>query len=212
LGGWGEWVNGGAWLTIDGQRLDFLYRAFDKIEHTLAEAHAGRYTIDYDQQPPFGFFGPTLLGETAIARPLWDPFGEVAALKTRVLPMPTALIGAVVQSQLWAVQFGLTAFAPKYAAAANVYAFAGCLTRFAHGLVLSLFALNGVYLLNEKTALAEIDGFAVAPPKFSSHLATILGHIGDHPSDLEAAKDALASLFNAVKDLAGPLYRQPWAI
>src|SRR5438445_7174528 len=26
LGGWGKWVNGGAWLTIEGQRVDFLYR------------------------------------------------------------------------------------------------------------------------------------------------------------------------------------------
>ncbi|GER89616.1 hypothetical protein KDW_37780 [Dictyobacter vulcani] len=26
LGRWGTWVNGGAWLTIQGQRVDFLYR------------------------------------------------------------------------------------------------------------------------------------------------------------------------------------------
>src|SRR5437879_2769237 len=26
IGGWGTWVNGGAWLTIGGQRVDFLYR------------------------------------------------------------------------------------------------------------------------------------------------------------------------------------------
>jgi predicted nucleotidyltransferase len=26
IGGWGTWVNGGAWLTIQGQRVDFLYR------------------------------------------------------------------------------------------------------------------------------------------------------------------------------------------
>src|SRR5581483_11369680 len=25
-GGWGRWVDGGAWLTVDGQRVDFIYR------------------------------------------------------------------------------------------------------------------------------------------------------------------------------------------
>src|SRR5689334_5784584 len=31
LGGWGTWVNGGAWLTIQGQRVDFLYRNIDFV-------------------------------------------------------------------------------------------------------------------------------------------------------------------------------------
>src|SRR5438105_889069 len=29
---WGGWVNGGAWLTVEGQRLDFLYRDLDQVE------------------------------------------------------------------------------------------------------------------------------------------------------------------------------------
>ncbi len=31
LGGWGRWVNGGAWLTIQGKRVDFLYKNIDFI-------------------------------------------------------------------------------------------------------------------------------------------------------------------------------------
>src|SRR5262245_4334402 len=30
--GWGPWVNGGAWLTIGGQRVDFIYRNLDQVE------------------------------------------------------------------------------------------------------------------------------------------------------------------------------------
>src|SRR6185503_17930460 len=26
---WGPWVNGGAWLTIGGQRVDFIYRSLE---------------------------------------------------------------------------------------------------------------------------------------------------------------------------------------
>jgi len=66
---WGRWVNGGAWLTIGGQRVDFIYRSLEQVEQVIAEAEAGRYELDYNQQPPFGFFSGTYLGEIAVCVP-----------------------------------------------------------------------------------------------------------------------------------------------
>ena len=44
VGGWGGGVfNGGAWLTIDGRRVDVHYRDLDVVEHELAEATHGRF-------------------------------------------------------------------------------------------------------------------------------------------------------------------------
>ena len=44
IGGWGGGVfNGGAWLTIDGRRVDVHYRDLDVVEHELAEARQGRF-------------------------------------------------------------------------------------------------------------------------------------------------------------------------
>lgn len=44
IGGWGGGVfNGGAWLTVDGRRVDVHYRDLDVVEHELAEAEAGRF-------------------------------------------------------------------------------------------------------------------------------------------------------------------------
>ncbi|QEU95071.1 nucleotidyltransferase domain-containing protein [Streptomyces kanamyceticus] len=44
LGAWGGGVfNGGAWLTVDGRRVDVHYRDLDAVEHELAEARAGRF-------------------------------------------------------------------------------------------------------------------------------------------------------------------------
>src|SRR6185295_15585472 len=31
VGEWGPWINGGAWLTVDGRRVDLLYRSIDKL-------------------------------------------------------------------------------------------------------------------------------------------------------------------------------------
>jgi predicted nucleotidyltransferase len=70
---WGPWVNGGAWLTIGGQRVDFVYRSLEHLERVIAEAEAGRYELHYAQQPPFGFFSTAYLGEVAVCAPCSIP-------------------------------------------------------------------------------------------------------------------------------------------
>lgn len=210
FGEWGRWVDGGAWLTIQAQRLDLLYRSLDRVEATLAAAQAGRYEVDHLQQPPFGFFGPTVLGEIAVCRPLSDAQGEIARLKTLVSPMPVALAVAIIQNNLWAAEFGLHAFASKFAAAGDAYGLAGCLSRFANNLVLALFALNHEYVLNDKTALAEIDAFAVTPASFSDRIRLMLGAIGQTRIDQELSLEACRSLLSDVKALAGDAYTPPW--
>jgi predicted nucleotidyltransferase len=204
---WGRWVNGGAWLTIRGERVDLLYRSLEHGERTLAEAEAGRYEIDWVQQPPFGFFGPTYLGELAIAVPLHDPERRLAALKKRATAYPEALRRSVVQDSLWSVEFGLRAFAPKFAAAGDAYGTVGCLARFAHRLVLALFALNRAHFLNEKTALAEIGGFAAAPNGFARRVQAVLASAGASPDALAASVSAFDELFRETAALCGDLYR-----
>ncbi|MFF7275844.1 nucleotidyltransferase domain-containing protein [Streptomyces griseorubiginosus] len=47
IGGWGGGVfNGGAWLTIDGRRVDVHYRDLDVVERELAEAAEGRFRVE----------------------------------------------------------------------------------------------------------------------------------------------------------------------
>lgn len=212
FGEWGRWVDGGAWLTIGGQRVDLLYRSVDKVEATLADARAGRFEIDTAQQPPYGFFGPTLLGEVAIAQPLFDPAGLLTRLKAAVQPMPEALRRAVIQQCLWSTNFGLRAFAPKYVTAGNSWGAAACFTRFAGEFVLALFALNGAYLINDKTALAEITDFPQTVPGFASRISAIVGHAGTDAAQLRQSMHEMSALFEAVCALAGDHYRPAWRI
>src|SRR5436305_628027 len=44
-GDWGRIVNGGAWLTIDGERVDLLYRNLDQVEAWTRDAELGRYEL-----------------------------------------------------------------------------------------------------------------------------------------------------------------------
>ncbi|WP_291209215.1 nucleotidyltransferase domain-containing protein [Hyphomonas sp.] len=212
FGDWGRWVDGGAWLTIEGQRVDLLYRSIEKVEITLKDALDGRFEIDFEQQPPFGFFGPTLLGEAAIAVPLYDPRSTLSLLKAKVSLMPEALAKAVVQSRLWSVEFGLTAFAPKFAANGDVHGVSGCLTRFAQAMVLALFALNRVYLVNDKTSISEIEQFRIAPANFGLRLRSILSNIGSTPEALAESVDAIGALFEEVRASSGQMYGPAWRL
>jgi Nucleotidyltransferase domain len=44
----GEWaypMNGGAWLTVEGQKVDLLYRDLDDVERVIHEAEDGRWEL-----------------------------------------------------------------------------------------------------------------------------------------------------------------------
>lgn len=205
--GWGQWVNGGAWLTIGGQRVDFIYRSLEHVERVIAEAEAGRYELDYAQQPPFGFFSATYLGEVAICIPLFDPEARLDALKRRVADYPEALRQAIVQDYLWQAEFNLAAFARKFAARADAYGTAACLTRAVNQLILALFALNRQYPLNDKTALAEIAEFESAPLEFGPRAQKTLARLGDSPAELIAAVESVVQLFQEAVEVADKLYQ-----
>ncbi len=206
---WGPWVNGGAWLMLRGQRVDLLYRSIDRVEAEIAEAHAGRHTIHFAQQPPFGFWSGTLLGECASALPLHDPNAETERLRGRVAAYPDALRRAVLHDTLEGAAFGLSAFAPKFAARGDVWGTSACLARAVWQLGLALFASNYTYLVNDKTLLDEIDGFALAPHDFRARAEAVLAAPGRTPAELAAAVEETATLCAEVSALSSPPASSP---
>ena len=47
VGEWGTIVNGGAWLTVDGSRVDLIYRDLDEVLHWTAAA-----AVPVAREPP----------------------------------------------------------------------------------------------------------------------------------------------------------------
>ena len=209
---WGPWVNGGAWLTVGGQRVDFIYRSIEHVDRVISDAEAGRYELHYLQQPPFGFFSGTYLGEIAVCQPLIDPAGILVRLKARVAPYPEALRQAVVRDHLWMAEFTLGAFASKYAARADVHGTVTCLTRATNHLILVLFALNRTYPINDKTALAEIAGFECAPPAFGDRVNAIFARPGSSAQELRAAIEGVDGLVRQAIDLTDGLYQRRYSL
>jgi hypothetical protein len=69
-GDWGRIVNGGAWLTIDGTKVDLIYRDLDEVLHWTAAAEDGRFEIQREIGYVAGIATYVLAGELALGRVL----------------------------------------------------------------------------------------------------------------------------------------------
>ena len=168
-GGWGAWVDGGGWLTIDGEPVDILYRECARVEGVIADCHAGKFECAYHYGHPHAFVSTMYAGEIATCRALHDPDGFVAACKARLDPYPQALRAALIARFLDEARFFL-AIAQKAADTADVTYVAGCAFRAASCLLQAIFALNRQWLINEKGALALAASFAVAPKNLKARV------------------------------------------
>ena len=155
IGGWGPWVNGGAWLRIDGHPVDLLYRSIDRYEATIENAERGFAEHDYLQQPPYGFQSTIYLGEIDTCSPLHDPTDEVATLKSRVRPYPAALQANLIAGYHWGATFTMQN-AVKPAGRGDVFASVGYLSRAAAFLVQTLLAYAELYPVSDKGAIDRL--------------------------------------------------------
>jgi hypothetical protein len=69
-GEWGTIVNGGAWLTVEGAKVDLIYRDLDEVLRWTAAAGDGRFEIRRDVGYVAGIATYILAGELALGRVL----------------------------------------------------------------------------------------------------------------------------------------------
>lgn len=177
LGGWGPWIDGGGWLVVQGLHVDLLYRNLDRVAAAIDDAHAGKVEAYYQPGHPHAFLPAIYMGEAASARILHDPRGDLAHLQARTMPYPDPLARALRTRFEWEATFALEN-ARKSLDRADVSYLAGCVFRSVACLCQPLFALNGVYLLNEKGAVAAVDGFLRRPDDFASRVAGLYADLG----------------------------------
>lgn len=169
LGGWGPWINGGGWLTIQEQPVDFLYRDLKQVAASVEACCAGHVEIVYQPGHPHGFVSSIYLAEVALCRILWEADGQLSALKNRACPYPAPLKKALLERFAWEIDFSLM-IARKSIERADVAYAAGCCFRCVACLLQVVFALNEQYWMNEKGAVALADTFPVRPALLRSRI------------------------------------------
>ena len=192
-GGWGPWVDGGAWLRVDGTAVDWLYRDLERVRASWLGARRGEFEFHFQVGHPLGVASFAYAGEIALARVLADPGGELTALHRDTHEYPAALAGAVVE-RLWEADFILGA-AKKVTARGDSAYLAGVLFRAVGLCAHAIHARAGRWLINEKGAVAAAGRLPGAPPDFVRRVDAILAAVtGDPSTALALAADLVAEL------------------
>ncbi|MCB5170206.1 nucleotidyltransferase domain-containing protein [Streptomyces bambusae] len=183
-GGWGPWVNGGAWLQVEGVQVDWILRDLDRVERVWEDCTEGRYEVGMQAGHPLGFWSPCYAGEVALGKVLADPTGELAELRERAGVYPEALREALVAGT-WEAGF-LLAGAAKGAERGDALYVSLCLSRALGVLVQGVYAADRRWCLNEKGALAVAEGLGVVPEGFGAGVRALLGAPGGTAEELVA--------------------------
>jgi hypothetical protein len=208
VGGWGPWVNGGAWLVIDGMRVDWIYRDLDRVAAIWAECCAGRYEIGIQAGHPLGYYSHIYPGEVALCQVLADPTGELTRLRAETQHYPAALADALVAAT-WEPQLLLYGASSHGAASADAFFAAGCLFRAIGVLAQALHGHHRRWVTTEKRLIEAAGRLAAAPPDFARRAHAILGRTGTTPDEIAATVAAAREL---VADTLARLPSRPEAL
>jgi predicted nucleotidyltransferase len=189
IGAWGPGVNGGGWLLIDGNHVDFLYRDLNRVRKIIERCVVGDLDAMYQLGHPMGFQNQIYVGETHFCRPIFDRTGKLARLKAMVAEYPEQMRTALVRKHLFDSAFQLE-IADKPAARADILYVTQCLATAAGFMTLVVYALNRRFYMNEKGAFLESAGFEIRPAQFHERVGEIIGAIGTG-AGLRASLDAM---------------------
>lgn len=191
-GEWGPWVDGGGWLQVDGKAMDWIYRDLDRVKGSWGDVQAGRYAFHAQTGHPLGVPDFMYAGEVALGIVLADPTGELEALHEAVRRYPPRLRVALVEG-LWEASFTLD-IARKAVARGDTTYVAGCLFRVVEVCAHALHGHAGVWLINEKGAVASAGRLSTAPDRFAERAHGLLAHLGTAPEQLASTIESAVDL------------------
>ncbi|MEV4636310.1 nucleotidyltransferase domain-containing protein [Actinoplanes sp. NPDC049548] len=204
-GGWGPWVDGGGWLTVDGAAVDWIYRDLDRVTRAVDDARQGRYSFHVQAGHPLGVPDFAYAGEVALGVLLADPSGELALLHERAGTYPPALRDALIAG-LWEADF-LVGVARKAVSRGDASYIAGCLFRVTGVCAHALHAAAGRWLINEKGAVAAAAALPGAPERFRQRVDAAFACVDGDPVHLAEALDQAADLVLDTADACAMMAR-----
>lgn len=177
-GEWGPWINGGGWLKIDGTAVDILFRNTRKVITVIDDCFNGIISIDYQCGHPFGFVNSIYMGEVAHCKLLSSNNSLISDQKKKLIHFPMTYRKAAIEKFLWECEFSMQCGKKSIGKGDVLYA-AGSLFRCAVSLLQVLYAINEMYMLNEKGSLGRLlmkkDAFI--PKDFANDMESALSEL-----------------------------------
>lgn len=194
-GAWGNWVNGGGWLIIQGHHVDLILRDIRRVQQVIEETEQGIVTANYQTGHPHGYISAMYRGELAISKILYAQNDNFYELKKQAEIYPATLQNSLINFFMFEAEFSLM-FAKTNAETDDKYYVAGHVFRTVSCLNQVLFACNSAYCINEKKAIKLLETFENKPEKYGIKVSRIFDLLG---SSLLECCDMVEELCNEVK-------------
>ncbi|MEB6066347.1 nucleotidyltransferase domain-containing protein [Staphylococcus arlettae] len=200
LGDWGEWINGGGWLIVDGYHVDLIFRDINKVNDVINDCLAGKVTIHYQTGHPHGFLNVMYMGELNICEILADPQNTLHEFKTKTYPYPPEVKQSITQFFAFEASFSLM-FIEDNVDKDDISYLIGHLFRCLSCLNQVIFAKNEVYCINEKKAVALINTFPVKPKNYKQRIDNIVSSFSIDEYKTKAAIEELRNVIDETNHL-----------
>lgn len=206
-GGWGPWVDGGAWLDVGGTPVDWILRDVERVRAQRDRAIRGEFAFHHQPGHPLGFLDVSYVGEAVACRPLVDPGGLIRELRSGVVPYPEPLRAAMI-ANLWQAGFLLDA-AGKGAGRRDVAYVALCCSTAAMICAHAWHAAAGVWVLNEKDLVPSVSRLGLDTGTFVEDAQAALHHLDADEGSLRSAIALMRAAVEATSARIGPSPMRP---
>ena len=197
-GAWGDWINGGGWLVINGYHVDLILRDIKRVEQIIKDTEQGIVTANYQTGHPHGYISAMYRGELAISKIQYAKNERLCELKNQAEIYPGALKKNLINFFIFEAEFSLM-FVKANAGAEDKYYIAGHVFRIISCLNQVLFACNNAYCINEKKAIKLLETFEYKPEKYAERVNHIFEVLG---LSLFECYDMTEKLYKEVKKIA----------
>lgn len=161
-GGWGNWMNFGGWLKVDGCATDLIFRDMDRVRKELKQTADGICQPHYQTGHPHAYLNVMYRGELACCQVLYRRHPEFDRLKAEAEEYPEPMRRSLLEFFLFEAGFSAS-FVEKYAGSGDISYCYGHLYRSVAALNQALFAWGRTYCLNEKKAVQRIEQLGLWP-------------------------------------------------
>ncbi|WP_163970330.1 nucleotidyltransferase domain-containing protein [Oceanobacillus halotolerans] len=200
LGEWGDWINGGGWLVVDGYHVDLIFRDIHKVSRVIDDSLVGNVTSHYHAGHPHAYLSVMYMGEIAICNILADPTNQIAELKEKTTPYPKPLQDAIVSYFMFEANFSLL-FTMDNVDKDDISYVAGHAFRIISCLNQVLFALNENYCINEKKAVQMIEMFPIKPVNYKKRVDRLFTMLSADSQRTRQSIDLLNELVSETEKL-----------
>src|SRR5690625_4120742 len=200
LGEWGDWINGGGWLIVEGYHVDIIFRDIKRVKDVINECLLGNVSSYYHAGHPHAFLNVMYMGEISICKILTDPTNQLVKLKAKTNPYPQVIKEAIIGYFSFEASFSMM-FAKENIDKDDLSYVVGHCYRTISCLNQVLFALNEEYCINEKKAVRMIEGFKNRPENYKKRIDNIFGLISANEDNAREAVNMLQELISDTENL-----------